>query len=88
LFVNFTMKFLLKPSWVTAQSHGINGRISHPVVIDPKMYRLEDFDVIPILGKRINLDAIESLKGMATPDALIISRFSFSYFARFSTRES
>ena len=66
---------------VTPQSHGINGRISHPVVIDPKMYRLEDFDVIPNLRKRINLDPIESLKGMATADALIISRSSFSYFA-------
>jgi hypothetical protein len=66
---------------VTGQSHGINGRISHPVVIDPKMNRIEDFDVIPNLHKCINLDAIETLKGMATADALIISRSSYSYFA-------
>src|ERR1017187_8840425 len=66
---------------VTPQSHGINGRISHPVLIDPKMNRIEDFDVIPNLRKCINLDPIESLKGMATADALIISRSSFSYLA-------
>jgi len=66
---------------VTGQSHGINGRISHPVVIDPKMNRIQDFDVIPNLHKCINLDAIETLKGMATADALIISRSSYSYFA-------
>lgn len=66
---------------VTPQSHGINGRIAKPVVIDPKMNRIEDFDVIPNLRKCINLDPIETLKGMATADALIISRSSFSYFA-------
>jgi len=66
---------------VTPQSHGINGRISKPVLIDPKMNRIEDFDVIPNLKKCINLDPIETLKGMATADALIISRSSFSYFA-------
>lgn len=66
---------------VTPQSHGINGRISHPVLIDPKMNHIEDFDVIPNLRKCINLDPIESLKGMATADALIISRSSFSYLA-------
>jgi len=66
---------------VTPQHHGINGRISHPVLIDPKMNRIEDFDVIPNLRKRINLDPIETLKGMATADALIISRASFSYLA-------
>lgn len=66
---------------VTPQSHGINGRISHPVVIDPKMNRIEDFDVIPNLRKCINLDPIETLKGMATADGLIISRSSFSYLA-------
>jgi hypothetical protein len=66
---------------VTPQSHGIDGRISKPVVIDPEMNRIEDFDVIPNLRKEINLDPIETLKGMATADALIISRSSFSYFA-------
>jgi len=66
---------------VTPQHHGINGRISHRVLIDPKMNRIEDFDVIPNLRKRINLDPIETLKGMATADALIISRSSFSYLA-------
>ena len=71
---------------VTPQSHGINGRISHPVVIDPKMNRIGDFDVIPNLRKCINLDPIESLKGMATADALIISRSSFSYLAALFSR--
>ncbi len=66
---------------VTPQHHGIEGRISQPVLIDPKMNRIEDFDVIPNLSKRINTDPIEALKGMATADALIISRSSFSYLA-------
>ena len=71
---------------VTPQAHGMNGRLARPVVIDPKMNRIEDFDVIPNLQKRINLDAIETLKGMATADALIISRSSFSYFAALFNR--
>lgn len=66
---------------VTPQQRGINGRIPHAFIIDPKMNRIEDFDVIPNLHKCINLDPIESLKGMATADALIISRSSFSYLA-------
>jgi hypothetical protein len=71
---------------VTPQSHGINGRISKPVVIDPKMNRIEDFEVLPNLRKRINLDPIETVKGMATADGLIISRSSFSYFAALFNR--
>ena len=55
---------------VTPQSHGMNGRLAKPVVIDPKMNRIEDFDVIPNLQGRINLDAIETLKGMATADGI------------------
>ncbi len=66
---------------VTPQQRGINARIPHAFIIDPKMNRIEDFDVIPNLHKCINLDPIESLKGMATADALIISRSSFSYLA-------
>jgi hypothetical protein len=66
---------------VTPQSYGINGRLHQSVVIDPKMNRLEEFDAIPNLRKHINGDPIEALKGMATADALIVSRSSFSYFA-------
>ncbi len=64
---------------VTTQSYGMNGRLSHPVVINPKMNRIEDFDVIPNLHKFINTDPIEALKGMSTADALIISKSEFSY---------
>ena len=66
---------------VTGQTHGLEGMVSHPVVIDPKMNNLQDFDVLPNLQKFINTDAIDTLRGMATADALIISRSSFSYFA-------
>jgi hypothetical protein len=66
---------------VTPQSQGMNGRLAHSAVIDPKMNRIEDFDVIPNLHKFINTDPIEALNGMATADGLIISRSSFSYFA-------
>jgi hypothetical protein len=75
-----------KPFVVTSQSVGLQGKLSKPVVIDPKMNRLEDFDAIPNLKKCINLDPIESLKGMATADALIISRSSFSYLAALLSR--
>jgi hypothetical protein len=70
-----------RPLLVTGQSYGMNGRLKHPAVIDPRMNRLGDFDVIPHLQEHINGDPIEALKGMATADALIISRSSFSYFA-------
>jgi hypothetical protein len=67
-----------KPFVVTAQSPGING-LAHPVVIEPKMNRIEDFDVIPNLRKHINGDPIDALKGMATADALLVSRSTFSW---------
>jgi hypothetical protein len=68
---------------VTPEHQGIKGvsKITKPVLIDPKMNQLEDFDVIPNLRKRINGDPIEALEGMATADTLIISRSSFSYLA-------
>ena len=43
------------------------------------MNHLEDFDAIPNLERFINFDPIESLRQMATADALIISHSSFSY---------
>ena len=75
-----------KPFVVTSQTQGIQGSVSKPVVIDPKMNHLEDFDVIPNLKKCINLDPIETLRGMATADVLIISRSSFSYLAALFNR--
>jgi hypothetical protein len=68
-----------RPILVTGRSPGINGRLSKPRVIDPRMNRIEEFDVIPNLQKNINGDPIEALKGMTTADALIISRSTFSY---------
>ena len=71
---------------VTPQHHGMEGLLSKPVLIDPKMNHLEDFDVIPNLRKEINTDPIDAFKGMATADALIISRSSFSYLAALFSR--
>ncbi len=71
---------------VTPQQHGLQGQISKPVLVDPKMSHIEEFDVIPNLHKEINTDPIEALRGMATADALIISRSSFSYFAALFSR--
>ena len=68
-----------RPFVVTTQSYGMNGRLSHPVVIDPRMNRIADFDAIPNLQKFINTDPIDALKGMSTADALIISKSEFSY---------
>jgi hypothetical protein len=70
-----------RPFVVTSQTHGIAAPIKKPVTIDPKMNRLEDFDVLPHLHKYINTDPIDTLRGMATADVLIISRSSFSYLA-------
>jgi hypothetical protein len=66
---------------VTPQHHGIDGRISGNVIIDPQVNRLEDFDIIPNLARYINGDPIETLRRMATADALILSRSSYSYVA-------
>ena len=66
---------------VTPQHHGIFGRISQNTVLDPANDRLADFDVISNLQKYINLNPIETLKRMATADALILSVSSFSAVA-------
>jgi hypothetical protein len=66
---------------VTPQHHGICGRISQNTIVDPAKDHLEDFDVIPNLKKYINLDPIETLRRMATADALVLSLSSFSVVA-------
>jgi hypothetical protein len=66
---------------VTPQHHGIHGRIPGNVTIDPEVNRLGDFAVVPHLARFINADPIETLRGMATADALILSRSSYSYVA-------
>jgi hypothetical protein len=68
-----------KPFLVTPGHHGIENRISEGVMVDPKMNAIEEFDVIPNLSKLHNIDPIETLRGMATADLLIMSRSSFSY---------
>jgi hypothetical protein len=64
---------------VTPQHHGIEERIPGNITIDPRANCIEDFDVIPHLTKFINGDPIESLRRMATADALVISASCFSY---------
>lgn len=64
---------------VTPQHHGINERIAENMIFHPAMNHPEDFDAIPHLERFINVDPIESLRRMATADALIISHSSFSY---------
>jgi hypothetical protein len=66
---------------VTPQHHGIGGRMSENMIYDPDMTQLEDFDAIPNLERHINIHPIETLRRMATADALIMSRSSFSYVA-------
>jgi hypothetical protein len=66
---------------VTPDHHGVEGRISENVTFEPGMNQLEDFDVLPNLVRYINGDPIETLGRMATADALIMSRSSFSYVA-------
>jgi hypothetical protein len=66
---------------VTPQHHGIDGRIPGDVTLEPKANRLGDFDAIPNLARFINADPIETLRQMATADALVLSRSSYSYVA-------
>ena len=70
-----------KPFVVTPQHHGIEGRIRGNVTIDPQVNRLEDFDIIPNLVRFINGDPIDTLQRMATADAVVLSRSSYSYVA-------
>jgi hypothetical protein len=70
-----------KPLVVTPQHHGIEERIPGNVLLDPQVNRLEDFDVLPNLARYINGDPIETLRSMATADALVLSRSSYSYVA-------
>jgi len=66
---------------VTPEHHGIDGRLKEPMVLDPKQYHLEAFDLIPDLKKFINTDPIETLERLATADIVIMSRSSFSFLA-------
>jgi hypothetical protein len=64
---------------VAPDQHGMAGRLAEPAVISPAMSRLEDFDVLPYLVRRINGEALDSLRAFATADILVMSRSSFSY---------
>jgi hypothetical protein len=66
---------------VTPHHHGIGGRIPDNITIDPQANCIEDFDIIPNLSKFINGDPIETLRRMATADALLLSCSCFSYVA-------
>ena len=50
-------------------------------MIDPQVNRLEDFDIIPNLVRYLNGIPIDILRRMATADALVLSRSSYSYEA-------
>ena len=64
---------------VAGDSHGILGRVSEPITFTPEMNNLEDFDGIPNLERYANLETIETMRRLATADALILSHSSFSY---------
>ena len=66
---------------VTPQHHGIGGRIPGNKAVDPRVNCVEEFEIIPNLAKFINGDPIETLRRMATADALVLSRSSYSYVA-------
>lgn len=66
---------------VTPQHHGIGDQIRGDMTIDPEANCIEDFDIIPNLARYVNTDPIETLRRMATADALVLSRSSYSYVA-------
>jgi hypothetical protein len=66
---------------VTPDHHGIHGRMAGTMTYDPGMNHLEEFDTVSNLQSYINADPVETLRRMATADALIMSRSSYSYVA-------
>jgi hypothetical protein len=66
---------------VTPHHHGISERISETMTYHPDMNHLEDFDSVPDLEWHVNTDPIDTLRRMATADALVLSPSSFSYVA-------
>jgi hypothetical protein len=52
-----------------------------PTVVNPEMYRLDEFDVLPNLVPCINQPEIDQLRKMATADVLVTSKSSFGYLA-------
>jgi hypothetical protein len=66
---------------VSPVHHGIANRITDPIVVDPKLNKIEDFDTIPNLKKFVNTNPIETLKGMSSANILVMSHSSFSYLA-------
>jgi hypothetical protein len=71
---------------VEPESHGISSRITAPVVLNPEMWRLEEFSALPNLVHRINGRAIECIRGLATADILVMSRSSLSYLGAILNR--
>jgi hypothetical protein len=59
----------------------VGNGISTPVAINASLNRIEDFDVLPHLVKRINEPAINCLCGITTADIIVMSRSSLSYVA-------
>ncbi len=66
---------------VTPSHHGIIGRISDPILVNPEDCQINDFKVLPNLKKYINTDPVEAVKLMSSADILVLSRSSFSYLA-------
>jgi hypothetical protein len=73
---------VVSKEFVLTQEHrGLLSSIGGNRTMTPAMSQLEDFSVLPNLVPFLNGDPIETLRGMATADALILSRSSFSYVA-------
>ena len=72
---------------VQPDHHGVWNRIRVPAVVSPAMWRLDDFDVLPNLVRRINERAIDCIRQLATADILVISRSSFSYVGSILNRD-
>ncbi len=74
-------EFPTKPILITAQHHGMKGRIKEPLLLTPEQYNLKEFDELLHLEKHFNEDPLETLEALATADLLIMSRSSFSYIS-------
>jgi hypothetical protein len=68
-----------QPFVVTPGHHGIHHRIGASFVLRPELSRIDEFGVLPNLVHRINGEAVDCLRGLATADIMVMSRSSFSY---------
>jgi len=66
---------------IVLPEHHHTFKLNRPARLSPEMCRLHEFNVLPNFVAHINEDTITALRQLATADALVMSRSSFSFLA-------